>query len=198
MAQAATARGQDTRDRLTRSTIELLMQGGYAAASVTAVTSGAGVAAGTLYRHFASKEELFAFVFREVCSREEAAMRSAAESAASATEKLDAVVDVFARRALVHPRLAWALLAEPVDAMVDAERLAYRMRYRDLIAKVLEQGIADGELVGSNSEVTASALVGAIGEAMVGPLAPTAGPSGDDELIAQLQAIVRRAAGATN
>jgi AcrR family transcriptional regulator len=194
--EAATARGQDTRDRMVAATIELLMQGGYAAASVGAVTSGAGVAAGTLYRHFASKEELFAFVFRDVCSREEAAMRTAAESAGSATERLDAIVDVFARRALAHPRLAWALLAEPVDAMVDAERLAYRVRYRDLIAKVLEEGIAGNELAQSDTQVTASALVGAIGEAMVGPLAPTAGPAGDDALITQLQAIVRRAAGA--
>lgn len=198
MTQAATARGQDTRDRMVGATIELLMQGGYASASVGAVTSGAGVAAGTLYRHFASKEELFAQVFRDVCSREEAAMRSAAESAKTATGKLDAIVDVFARRAMAHPRLAWALLAEPVDTMVEAERLAYRVRYRDLIAKVLDDGIAAGELARSDSTITASALVGAIGEAMVGPLAPSSGPAGDDQLILQLQAIVRRAAGAVN
>ena len=35
----------------------------------------------------------------------------------------------FARRALRNPRLAWALIAEPVDPLVDAERLAYRERY---------------------------------------------------------------------
>jgi hypothetical protein len=32
----------------------------------------------------------------------------------------------WAERALRNRRLAWALLAEPVDPLVDAERLAFR------------------------------------------------------------------------
>ena len=52
----------------------------------------------------------------------------------------------FAERALRRPRLAWALIAEPVDPLVDAERLAYRARYAALIAEALSQGIAAGEL----------------------------------------------------
>ena len=38
------------------------------------------------------------------------------------------------------PRLAWALIAEPVDPLVDAERLAYRERYAALIAEQLRAG----------------------------------------------------------
>ncbi len=52
----------------------------------------------------------------------------------------------FAERALRNPRLAWALIAEPVDPLVDAERLAYRSRYAALIAEGLRAGIAAGEL----------------------------------------------------
>ena len=40
---------------------------------------------------------------------------------------LEGVLAAFAERALRNPRLAWALIAEPVDPLVDAERLAYRM-----------------------------------------------------------------------
>ena len=32
------------------------------------------------------------------------------------------------------PRLAWALLAEPVDPAVEAERLHFRHSYRDVVA----------------------------------------------------------------
>ena len=46
---------------------------------MVAIADRAGVAAGTLYRHFASKEELFVELFRSVCGREERAMRAAAE-----------------------------------------------------------------------------------------------------------------------
>ena len=56
----------------------------------------------------------------------------------------------FARRALRNPRLAWALIAEPVDPRVDAERLAYRARYAELIAAGLAAGIEAGELPEQN------------------------------------------------
>ena len=44
-----------TRERLLRSAQELIEEGGYGAASVIAIAERAGVASGTLYRHFASK-----------------------------------------------------------------------------------------------------------------------------------------------
>src|SRR5438270_11297888 len=116
-----------TRERLLRSAQELIEEGGYGAASVAAIADRAGVAAGTLYRHFASKEELFVEVFRSVCAREERAMQAAADQLAvqaTARERLETVLATFARRALRNPRLAWALIAEPVDPLVDAERLA--------------------------------------------------------------------------
>ena len=94
----------------------------------------------------------------------------------------------FAQRALRRPRLAWALIAEPVDPLVDAERLAYRERYSELTARPCGAGIAAGELPEQNVELTAAALVGGCGEALVGPLSPLAGarPS-DEEILTALQ-----------
>ena len=43
-------------------------------------------------------------------------------------------METFARRALRGPRLACALLAEPVDPAIEAERLAFRRAYRDVFA----------------------------------------------------------------
>ncbi len=190
-----------TRDRLLAAAQELIEEGGYGAASVIAIAERAGVAAGTLYRHFASKEELFVEVFRSVCGREERAMRAAAAqmpASASAVERLQAVLTTFARRALRNPRLAWALIAEPVDARVDAERLAYRARYAELIAAGLAAGIDAGELPAQNVDLTAAALVGGCGEALVGPLSPLAPDGPDpDEIVQALSAFVGRAVGAT-
>lgn len=196
--RSGTSRGSATRDRLVSATINLLKEGGYANASVGAITGSAGVAAGTLYRHFPSKEELFVEVFRDVCGREYAAMSNAAGSAEPALNRLDAIIAVFAERALQNPRLAWSLLAEPVDPLVDAERLEFRRRYRDLIAGVLTDGVDSGELPGQDVRLTAAALVGAIGDALVGPLSPTGDVSeaqGEQPLIAQLQTFCRRAVG---
>jgi AcrR family transcriptional regulator len=189
-----------TRDRLLGAAREVIEDGGYGAASVMAIAERAGVAAGTLYRHFASKEELFVEVFRSVCTGEERAMRAAAAELppeATAVEGLEAVLTTFAQRALRNRRLAWALIAEPVDQLVDAERLAYRERYTRLVAEALSAAIATGEIPRQDVALTAAALVGGCGEALVGPLSPVAGarPAADD-LVAALRTFIRRAVGA--
>ncbi len=188
-----------TRLRLEQAAQELIEEGGYGAASVAAIAERAGVAAGTLYRHFPSKQELFVEVFRSVCGREERAMRLASQemSGAGSVARLEAVLATFAQRALRNPRLAWALIAEPVDPLVDAERLAYRERYAEVIAESLRAGIAAGELPEQNIEFTAAALVGGCGEALVGPLSPLVEqrPSAE-EIVAALRIFVRRAVGA--
>jgi AcrR family transcriptional regulator len=191
-----------TRERLLRAAQDLIEEGGYAAASVAAIAERAGVAAGTMYRHFDSKEDLFVEVFRTVCSGEERAMRAASAEMASAgaVARLEEVLATFAERALRNPRLAWALIAEPVDPLVDAERLAYRERYAGVVAEGLRDGIADGELPAQNADLTAAALVGGCGEALVGPLSPVASASrpSDQEVVAALRVFVRRAVGASS
>src|SRR5437764_9860430 len=108
-----------TRERLLAAAQELIEEGGYGAASVAAIAERAGVAAGTLYRHFESKEERFVELFRSVCAREERAMRAAARNSSpdGTVRGLEDVLATFARRALRNPRLAWALIAEPVDPL---------------------------------------------------------------------------------
>jgi AcrR family transcriptional regulator len=189
-----------TRERLLRSARELIEEDGYGAASVIAIAERAGVAAGTLYRHFASKEDLFVEVFRSVCEREVQAMAAAAAAmpdSATDVDRLVTVLATFAGRALRRPRLAWALIAEPVDPLVDAERLAYRERYRAMTEATLRDAIAAGELPEQDVELTAAALVGGCGEALVGPLSPLGGgqPRSED-ILAALQIFVRRAVGA--
>jgi AcrR family transcriptional regulator len=188
-----------TRERLLRAAQELIEEGGYGGASVAAIAERAGVAAGTLYRHFDSKEGLFVELFRAVCSREEQVMREAAVAmgSASAVARLEEVLATFAERALRNPRLAWALIAEPVDPLVDAERLAYRERYAAIVADELRAAIAARELPAQDVELTAAALVGGCGEALVGPLSPVSGKRPEtDELVIALRTFVRRAAGA--
>ncbi len=54
---------------------------------------------------------------------------------------------------------------------MDGLRLEFRIAFRDIIAASVEEGIRAGELPPQDARVVASALVGAIGEALVGPLA---------------------------
>jgi AcrR family transcriptional regulator len=187
-----------TRERLLDAARELTEEGGYAAASVVAVTRRAGLATGTLYRHFPSKAELFVQLFRSVCEREmQVGREAAADRVGSPVERMEIVLRTFAERALHNPRLAWALIAEPVDPLVDAERLAYRAHYARLLAAGLRAAITAGEVPEQNADLTAAALVGGVGEALVGPLSPLAGHPPSTEAIAEsLRLFVRRAVGA--
>ena len=98
--------------------------------------------------------------------------------------------------ALAGRRLAWALLAEPVDPAVEAERLIFRRAYRDIFTAILEDGVSAGELPAQDCELSATALVGAIGEALVGPTSPTAAHDAPP-LASELSAFCLRAVGAT-
>jgi AcrR family transcriptional regulator len=177
-----------TRTRIVGAARELIAHGGYAEAQVAAVADRAGVATGTVYRHFPSKADLFSEVFREASQHEVDALAAAAgATAGGAPERIAAAAETFAERALRAPRLAWALLAEPVDPAIEAERLVFRRAYRDAIVDVIEEGIDAGELPPQESELVAAALVGAIGEAMVGPLSPTSGPHEPETVISSLR-----------
>jgi len=182
------ARKAEVRARIVASARDLIARGGYAEAQVTAVADAAGVATGTVYRHFPSKADLFAEVFREASQREVDAVAAVAASAPGGpAERIAMAVESFARRALAGRRLAYALLAEPVDPGVEAERLAFRRAYRDVFADLIATGTAAGELPDQDAELAGAALVGAIGEALVGPLSPTAARGDADALVGALR-----------
>jgi len=170
------ARLDAQRKRIIDAAIELLADSGYAGCSISAVSARAGVSTGTVYNHFAGKSELVAEVFRSVVTREVDAVHTAVDLGASSADRTIALIETFAGRALKAPRLAFALLAEPVDPAVDALRLEFRVAFRDIAAESIAFGIECGEIPPQDPAVVAAAMVGAIGEALVGPLAGAMDP----------------------
>src|SRR6476469_3582110 len=157
------ARRLQAHEQIVLAATELVAGGGYRAATVSAVARRAGVATGSVYRHFPSKAGLFAEVFRRASQREVDAVRAAAEGSGDVVQRLEIAIETFARRALRGRRLAWALLAEPVDPAVEAERLAFRRAYAGVFAAILRDGIAAGELAEQDVALVSAALVGALG-----------------------------------
>ena len=180
------ARKAATRERIVSAALDQLAEGGYASASVQAVAARAGVATGSVYRHFPSKADLFTEVFRRASQRELDVMHEVAQHDPDrpATERLAAAAEAFARRALASPTRAYALLAEPVDPAIEAERLIFRRGYRDVLVEGLEQGIEAGEIQPHDTRTMAAALVGALGEALIGPLSTARENSSHEALIA--------------
>lgn len=66
-----------TRQALVRAALELFIEKGYRGTPVSEVAERAGVAKGTVYRHFADKQALFAGVIGDVLDGRVAALRAA-------------------------------------------------------------------------------------------------------------------------
>jgi AcrR family transcriptional regulator len=189
------ARLDAQRDALVAAAAALLAEHGYAGCTVAAVAGRAGVASGTVYKYFAGKSELIAEVFRSIVTHEVEVVRAAASSG-SAAECTTAVLETFARRALKSPRRAYVLLVEPVDPVLDELRLEFRHAFRDVITDAIERGVRSGELPPQNASVVAAALVGAAGEALIGPLAT--GAEDPDTIPTLIQFTLRAIGGAAD
>jgi len=191
------ARKAEIRQRLLNAALSLVSGGGFAALTMVAVAAQAGIATGAVYKHFASKDQLCSEVFRLATEKEVAWVRETAlRGDDSPSERLLRAIEAFALRALRNPRLAFALIAEPVDVQVDAQRLRYRLAYANVFEQLVEQGIQSGEFAPQFPSVSAAALVGVIAESLVGPLswpAEDQPPMETESLIAAIQAFCLRA-----
>ncbi len=170
--QLSQSKKSGTRARILKEAMQLVSQGGFNAAAVVPVAKRSGIATGTIYRHFPSKAELVAEVFRFATEHELAAVIQAMQVGGSISERLTSAVETFSIRALKAPRLAYALIAEPVDPLVEKERLSYRFAYAEAFEDLINEGITKQEFVKQNTPITAAALVGFLAEVLVGPLAP--------------------------
>ncbi|WP_173135823.1 TetR/AcrR family transcriptional regulator [Kibdelosporangium persicum] len=168
------ARMDNLRAAILAAGVELLAEQGYAGCSVAAVAARAGIATGSVYKHFASKAELSVELFRFVVNHEVDAVAKAAAQPGDLVDRIVSVAVTFASRALRSPRLAYALLVEPVDLPVEQERLVFRRAFRDIAAERIAHAVDAGALPAQNPEFTAAALIGAMSELLVGPLAERA------------------------
>ncbi len=143
-----------------------------AAVQIAPVAVRASVAAGTVYRYFPSKAELISELIAEVSRDELAAIRRAADAAPGPSSALAAAVTTVAVTVLSQRKLAWGILAEPVDVDVSVSRLASRREISGEIAARIDAAVRAGHLPAQDTALAATALLGALHEALVGPLAP--------------------------
>ena len=167
-------RDQALREHILGCALARVVDGGFAALTMQALAEAAGIATGSLYRHFRNKGELAAEVFALASQREVDALAVTVRGPGSPAQRLAAGLERFAARAWDSRRLAFALIAEPVDAEVDEQRLLYREAYAELFVELLQEGVAAGQFRVQQVNLVAACLVGAIAEALVGPLSPPA------------------------
>jgi AcrR family transcriptional regulator len=169
-------------------------EGGMAAVQIAPVALKAGIAAGTVYRYFPGKTDLVAALLAEISQREIAALRRAADVAPGPLSALSAAITTFAARALRQRRLTFAAIAEPVDAELDAVRIAFRKSLAAEFASRIAAATAGKHLPEQDAALSAAGLVGLLVEGLVGPLAPDA-TGRERDVVQSLTLVALRALG---
>lgn len=190
------ARRSEIKDRLISCAYKTVSEHGFGALTIGQLARDVGIATGAVYRYFDTKAQLCATLFRIASEKELAVIRDIATGEGSPRKRLLESVGMFAHRAILGQRLAYALIAEPVDPIIDEERLCYRREYAAIFEALITQGVAAQEFPPQAAAVSAAAVVGVIAETLVGPLAsknPEPLLSEEDRLIKAIQAFCLRA-----
>jgi AcrR family transcriptional regulator len=161
-------------DAILAAARDIAAERGMAAVQIVPVAERAGIAAGTVYRYFPSKTELVTALVAAIAGEETAALQTAAAAAPGPLSALAAAITAFCTGALARRRLACALIAEPVEPEIDAARAAYRRMLAGELQRLIDLAIKAGHLPAQDTVLATAALMGALTEGLLGPLAPTA------------------------
>jgi AcrR family transcriptional regulator len=172
-------------------------EGGMAAVQIAPVAERAGIAAGTVYRYFPAKSDLVAALVATVADSEIGALRRAADAAPGPLSGIAAAVTTVAARALARRKLAWAVIAEPTDPDVEGVRLGFRRALAAELERLIETATRGGQLPVQDTALAAAAVVGALLEGLIGPLAPGVSndPARSREAVQAITLIALRAVG---
>jgi AcrR family transcriptional regulator len=194
---AACERDERARTAILAAARDVVRESGLTGAAIASVAARAGVAVGTVYRHFPSRDDLITEVVRETCGRELAAVAAVVRSDHAPADRLVEAVDVFATRALASGRLAYSMIAEPTTEAAEALRLVIRAELAELFASIVADGVANGAFGQQDPATSGTAIVGAVSEVLIGPLArqPLTGAEGA-ALLEHLTRFALRAVGA--
>lgn len=156
--QPKTKRGQQTREQILTAAEHVFGSQGFVAASIADITREAGVAQGTFYIYFPSKEA----VFRELVLDMGVKTRQALSSViAQAPDRLSAEhvgLRAFLEFVKEHPDLY--RIVEEAQFVDPQSYRTYFYTFAEAYQKRLEQAVARGDIQCADPEVVAWALMG--------------------------------------
>lgn len=150
-----------TKRKIFETAMELFAQKGYEATSVEEITSIVGIAKGTLYYHFTSKEEIFYFLIEEGMKLLKNSIEIKTSKYENSIDKIKAIVLIQIKSIVKCENLITLVISQ----MWGREERNIRCRnyvyeYIKIIEDIVKSGIDKGEITGDNAEIIASGLFG--------------------------------------
>jgi AcrR family transcriptional regulator len=139
----------EKRERILRSAAEVFGELGFSGADVGKIAEKAGVAKGSLYNYFTSKEELYLFVCRDGLERSRKAVYEGIEPGWDIYKKIDHLFRSGVTFAVSHPeyiRLYINVSSAGMDRFADQLTLEVEKYTSDYLKKIINEGIENGSV----------------------------------------------------
>lgn len=191
----------DRRTQILIAAAKVFSKHGFAGATIDAVAAEAGMAKGSIYNYFKSKQDLFVQVFTASFTRDEEQMVGSLAEPASALGKIDTLFDEWYghlaqythEEALVLEFWLWA--ARQGERALTAAFYELNDRWRDRISGVLADGVAGGELRSDLDPQTAATVMMATLNGLIVQIILETGPVIDEEFLHRLKRTFHHALG---
>ena len=147
--------GEATRQRLLRAALELFTTTGFRATTTPQIAERAGVAEGTIYRHFSSKEQLLNDVYR-AAHRWATTLVVETEGPYRTQERLQRIGRRLLEGAERDPAGARMLLQSREDQYLDDRSRDAAREFRGTLQQVIAAGKSDGAIRAGPAELWAA------------------------------------------
>ncbi|WP_168188780.1 TetR/AcrR family transcriptional regulator [Thermoflavimicrobium daqui] len=149
-------------DIIFQAAVQVFAESGFDQAKMDDIANVAGVAKGTIYYHFKSKEELFSALMDEGIESLIDCVKRNVSLYSNPIERLNALIHAQIQFFIENQKLAKLLLSEVFGTKERQQLFRKRIReYMQLIEQILQDGKESGELSVIHSHELASAIFGA-------------------------------------
>ena len=134
-----------TRQRLQRAALELFASAGYRGTTTPALARRAGVAEGTIYRHFTGKQHLYNVVYQATQGwATDLVAEVDRDQGPDARSRLERVARRLTESAARDPAAVHMLLARPTPGLLDDTSRQAATRFNEAVEGIVAEGKAAG------------------------------------------------------
>lgn len=157
-----------TKRKIFETSMKLFAEKGYDATSIEEITATVGVAKGTLYYHFASKEEIFNFLIEEGIKLLQNSVDIKTSKHSNYIDKIKAIVLIQIKIVAKYENIITIILSQfwgTEQRNKKCQNLVYE--YIGQIEKIVQEGIEKGEIKEGDTRAIASEIYGLICSTLV-------------------------------
>lgn len=157
-----------TKRKIFETSMKLFAEKGYDATSIEEITATVGVAKGTLYYHFSSKEEIFDFLIEEGIKLLENSVEIKTAKYSNYLDKIKAIVLIQIKIVSRYENIITIILSQFLGTEKRNQKckeLVYG--YINKIENIVKEGINAGQIKSGDSKAIASEIYGLIGSTLV-------------------------------